>query len=384
MLEPGSQSRGKFPKNSRSVRAATWFTHCRKAQARQFPFALHVVLPQSNINSGGRFGREVPARDLQEWPGRDPVKAEPFCGRLIRAILLMAVAIVAHLFVVRAPDSPNALQLASAPVATLPIRAAETNATPEAPDAMPPSVTVQRRELVAVPTTGLVRPQPPKPVISGTELLAIGTSGRTPSVDRNRAAVREPAAGSVVDTERTDVVPAGISEHQGAGAPRHEGAPRPQEEKEPSRPEAALTLPPMPASRTLLASVPRNVSPPVIERVIRTAPIVEPDPLVLSVLHKYADSYARLDAEATKAVYPTVNYAALRRAFNQLETQRLTFQSCKTTISGSGRDAYARCHGEASYRPRVGRRTLHRDSREWTFDLAKADDGWHIVKATVR
>jgi hypothetical protein len=100
------------------------------------------------------------------------------------------------------------------------------------------------------------------------------------------------------------------------------------------------------------------------------------------VLQQYAAAYERLDVDAAKMVYPSVNDIALRRAFSQLEEQHVSLGACGITVSGS--DASARCKGEASYLPRVGPRTLHRASREWTFDLAKADDGWRIVKATVR
>ena len=146
---------------------------------------------------------------------------------------------------------------------------------------------------------------------------------------------------------------------------------------------------PLEASRQALAGLTGKIAPGIVsarssERVITAAPIVEPNQKaqVWRVLQQYAAAYDRLDVAAAKAVYPNVNESALRRAFNQLQSQRVTLQDCGVTIAGS--DANARCQGEAAYRPRVGSRTLHRASREWTFNLAKADNGWQITKATVR
>ena len=279
----------------------------------------------------------------------------------------MMVAVVAHLFV-RAPQPDVAADLPSEAVAALSSTAEPARATMV--DELP-RVTVLTRELVAVPTDDVAPPRRPTPAMRGAELLAVGTTGREPDVTAPivREAVHTPPTDEAQTASISDGAPVGV---------------RPDGDRA-SKPEAALELSPMAASRKL-AGVPRSDPPAAAEREIRTAPIVERAPdqksLVLGVLHQYADAFGRLDAEATKAVYPTVNYVALRRAFNQLEAQRLTFESCDLTISG--RDANAKCQGEAAYRPRIGPRTLHRNSREWTFDLAKADDGWQIVKATVR
>ena len=278
----------------------------------------------------------------------------------------MMVAIAAHLFV-RAPQPDVITDVPSQAVAAL--TSTVEPAPAQAADELP-SVTVLTRELVAIPADDVAPRPPAKRAMRGAELLAVGTTGREP--DASAPVIRE----AIHTPPPDEALTASISD----GAPvRPDGA-------KPSKPDAGLQLSPMSASRKLLAGVPRNVPAAAPERVIRTAPIVEPAPdqksLVLGVLHQYADAFGRLDAEATKAVYPSVNYVALRRAFNQLEAQRLTFENCDLTIKG--RDANAKCQGEAAYRPRIGSRSLHRDTREWTFDLAKADDGWQIVKATVR
>lgn len=350
--------------------------HALQKRASRFFFVVTIVLPQSNINSTNRFPRPCAPPEPQAWtaPG-DTANAESFQRRIARAVILIAVAVMAHLFVVRAPRPSISPALPTEPVPLLSQHVAE--ASTRSAHAELPRVTVITKELIAQPTTGVAPPRPAKPVITGTELLAIGTSGRETLVER-----AGPVMPEAVHMNPSDAVSASVPDEQPVNPIR-------QEEQKSSTPdaaksEAALSLSPISASRKLLANVPRSVPAVARERVIRTAPIVEPDqrPLVLSVLAQYADAFGRLDAEATKAVYPTVNYVALRRAFDQLQTQRLTFQSCETTISG--RDAYARCQGEASYRPRIGRPTVRRASGVWTFDLAKADDGWQIVRASVR
>jgi hypothetical protein len=129
------------------------------------------------------------------------------------------------------------------------------------------------------------------------------------------------------------------------------------------------------ANRQSIPAEPASVTTPVeVERDQRQ--------LVRELLQRYVTAFERLDVDAAKAVWPTVDGAALRRAFSQLEAQHLAFESCGITIAGS--DANARCRGQATFHPRVGSRPLHLPSREWTFHLARAGDGWHIVDATVR
>ncbi|MEP6594021.1 MAG: hypothetical protein ABJC51_10030, partial [Acidobacteriota bacterium] len=78
--------------------------------------------------------------------------------------------------------------------------------------------------------------------------------------------------------------------------------------------------------------------------------------IVREVLREYAQAFERLDVQAAKALWPTVDGRALQRAFQQLDGQQLRFASCGVSVSG--RDANARCRGDATYRPKVGSRTL--------------------------
>jgi hypothetical protein len=109
---------------------------------------------------------------------------------------------------------------------------------------------------------------------------------------------------------------------------------------------------------------------------------VSEEELVRQLLDEYTGAFERLDVRATKALYPNVDGKALKRAFEQIASQRLTFEACGITISGS--TANARCRGSATFQPRIGTRPVQIASREWTFDLSKQDTSWRIVNTYVR
>jgi hypothetical protein len=124
------------------------------------------------------------------------------------------------------------------------------------------------------------------------------------------------------------------------------------------------------------------VAPIAAPAVREAAHVISEEELVRRLLAEYAGAYERLDVGAAKAVWPTVDGKALKRAFAQLSAQRVTLQSCGITISG--RTANARCQGSATYQPRIGSRPVQIASREWTFDLSKQDTNWRIVNTLVR
>ena len=159
--------------------------------------------------------------------------------------------------------------------------------------------------------------------------------------------------------------------------------------KAPAPAEAPLALDrPGPATAILrradnvdadVAPVPRSVG---REARLSSNGAISEEELVQRLLEDFTGAYGRLDVSATKAVWPTVDGKALKRAFDQLSSQHLTLQSCGITISGS--TANARCRGSATYQPRIGTRSVQVASREWTFDLSKQDTAWRIVNTFVR
>jgi hypothetical protein len=169
-----------------------------------------------------------------------------------------------------------------------------------------------------------------------------------------------------------------------------------------------LPLRPAPALRSDLqsarspASVPDVPSgpPPAVESSAAAPPVVfasapaasapaeiasiEPsqDALVRGTLDRYAEAYSRLDADAAQRVWPDVNVAALTRAFDGLESQRVSLGDCQIQVDGTV--AHARCAGTATWTPKVGGGGERADARSWTFDLEKAGARWQIVSARVQ
>ncbi len=94
------------------------------------------------------------------------------------------------------------------------------------------------------------------------------------------------------------------------------------------------------------------------------------------VLARYQTVLSHLNVNAARVIWPAVNSAALERAFDQLERQTVTFNSCAVAIAGAG--ATARCQGRVTYVPKVGSRTARTDSRQWQIDLRKMTGGWRI------
>jgi hypothetical protein len=120
----------------------------------------------------------------------------------------------------------------------------------------------------------------------------------------------------------------------------------------------------------------------IVPAVDHSAELKKEEETVRRVLLDYTRAFERLDVQATKAIWPTVDDRALQRAFQQLDGQQLRFASCGVSVSG--RDANARCHGDATYRPKVGSRVLRLTEREWTFNLSRDNDRWQIVNATLQ
>jgi hypothetical protein len=110
-------------------------------------------------------------------------------------------------------------------------------------------------------------------------------------------------------------------------------------------------------------------------------PTVENVSRIRAVLSRYEAAYTGLDAAAARAVWPAVDERALARAFNNLESQRISLDQCDVSVTGAS--ARAQCQGSASWVPKVGGggRT---EARQWTFDLRQGGGGWQIVRAEAR
>ncbi len=132
---------------------------------------------------------------------------------------------------------------------------------------------------------------------------------------------------------------------------------------------------------TLLADVPVP-QPDAALASMRPVPGPSDERLILDTLGHYADAYGRLDASAAKRVWPTVDAEALRRAFEGLQSQSLTFDRCDLQVNGV--EAIAACRGRANFVPKIGSREPLAVSRLWTFTLRKGEAGWAIRSADAR
>jgi hypothetical protein len=103
---------------------------------------------------------------------------------------------------------------------------------------------------------------------------------------------------------------------------------------------------------------------------------------IVAALHEYERGYERLDADAVRAVWPSVDARALARAFHDLKSQTLVFDRCDIDVARV--QATAACRGRATYQTRVGEQTARTEPREWTFKLRKSDEAWQIVSASAR
>lgn len=104
---------------------------------------------------------------------------------------------------------------------------------------------------------------------------------------------------------------------------------------------------------------------------------------VRTALSRYEAAYSALNAAAARAIFPGVDVGALARAFESLESQRVSLGACDVTVETSGQTARAQCAGHATWSPRIGGGE-HRAERRWTFELERSPDGWRIVSATTR
>lgn len=154
------------------------------------------------------------------------------------------------------------------------------------------------------------------------------------------------------------------------GEPRRASIPAPAETVQLDTP-APMARPPAIATTGDLAPIAPS-----------TAPIQPPqDILVRGALTRYAKAYSDLDVEAAERVWPSVNRLALERAFDSLESQRVTLGDCRVQVDGN--TAHASCAGTATWTPKVGGRE-RTDERSWEFDLEKSAAGWQITSARVQ
>jgi hypothetical protein len=159
----------------------------------------------------------------------------------------------------------------------------------------------------------------------------------------------------------------------------------PEESRPIPAPALVLTappiLPPGPLSDPIAPAPPRQPIPAAANLAGAgiTGPVIDEERLVHATLQRYRAAYDELDARSAQAVWPEVDGSALARAFDNLASQRLTFDSCNVEVAGVA--AKAVCRGSARYVPKVGSREPRIEPRVWNFTLVKAGEDWQIESA---
>lgn len=190
------------------------------------------------------------------------------------------------------------------------------------------------------------------------------------------AATEPPAAvaGAGVSSQPADEppLPSSVSLQPVSGPPQPEAVPDREAPAPPPPPIRALAEPPAVASPARIPGEEAHVSAPLVHDETKK---------ILSVLSKYEAAYSALDAGAAGEVWPGVDMRALARAFEGLESQRVSLGDCNVTITGV--TAHAECSGSTTWTPKVGagRRT---QPHSWSFDLARRNDGWLIHSANIK
>lgn len=95
------------------------------------------------------------------------------------------------------------------------------------------------------------------------------------------------------------------------------------------------------------------------------------------VLQAYERAWSRMDAGATRAVWPSADPSMLQAAFGSVSEQRLQLAACDLGMSGDR--ALAVCLGTLRYRPRNSAKAPGVGRGRWEFDLQRSPDGWRIT-----
>ena len=307
------------------------------------------------------------------WAWR-PMGARRAGTALLAVSSIAAVGVIAVWLLSRSPEAPAPQQAASAQP---PARADKPSATPTSSEVKRPPTAPSAGVAPRIPPAA-IRPDAPRT-----------RSGATPPLRTPKVRASYPGRGSLsVDPSEPIKPPDRIAAGSGnevRPAPADRGnraiAPEPDTPPIADAPQPAVTVetraeePPSnePAPRPTTAAPPPAPT---------TTPLAREEDGVRSALARYQSAYERLDAGAAKDVWPSVNEAALARAFENLESQDLALSDCRLAVTGNRAQAW--CKGTARYVRRVGSKAAQQDQRLWIFTLSKDASSWKIDSVQTR
>jgi hypothetical protein len=100
------------------------------------------------------------------------------------------------------------------------------------------------------------------------------------------------------------------------------------------------------------------------------------------VLGTYQQSYSALDAAMVSTIWVGLDTRGLQRAFDGLDSQRMSFEHCDVTVEDD--KARASCTGVLDYVRKIGQTNPLQKRLLWNFDLQRTDDRWLISKVEAR
>jgi hypothetical protein len=272
--------------------------------------------------------------------------------------------------------------------------------TPTTPPAAPASVGSDPN--ARIPSTATVQQVPPARTNSEPETSSVKAAapqrGSLATPDRERTSTPPVTTARSSSPASSPSSSALGSSSTGLTRPAEPAAPPIAERTPPPAPVPAVdntariepppTLPAIPAATDTTArnNAPAPVPalqppPPAARPAASTTPRADEAANIRSVLARYETAYNKLDASGASSVWPSVDHAALDRAFKGLISQRVSLGLCDITVVGDV--GGASCAGKARWEPKVGG-GLQTADRHWTFNLRKTDDGWRIEQIRVR
>lgn len=114
---------------------------------------------------------------------------------------------------------------------------------------------------------------------------------------------------------------------------------------------------------------------------IAAVPTVTPTAAIQRTLQGYQSAFSRLDVNAVRQVWPSVDQKALAKAFDQLKSEDLTLENCKVTVTGA--NAVAACGGKTEYVPKIGSKTARVERHQWRISLQQVADRWVVHQVDV-
>jgi hypothetical protein len=259
-------------------------------------------------------------------------------------------------------------------------RSSETRPTkPETPQPVATDMTP-----TPAPTTGTVAPPLPTSTLSRSTSAVAAPSEGEPAVSNGDMGARapEPARDTAAIVESSTPPPPvrPVSDIALQPTPLQPAALLPE-----TVPPAAPASAPVPVASAAPEALPGRLpaaaaaTPPPAAEAAAPAPVAS-ERMVRNALARYEAAYNRLDAQAARAVWPSVDQRALARAFEDLSAQSVSLGQCSIQVAGDS--AQAACHGHAQWTPKVG--NAQSGARQWRFDLRSQAGEWTIVRATVR